>query len=205
MPASPLPGSKARSCACHPLHTAPSVLRRSTTHSTSLAPGWPVTADPASALWRLFTNCPSLAHRELEQMCFATFTSTIPAFATTGQCYHARLVQMGYAAAATMRPACVAPVQYFLCDRKAVALRMDDTIPATPMQTSTIVLPVRTFIQKGLPGESDKHERSHKWEIIRVHLELAVEVIMVVARHFCGAYTPVAYVLLSQDREISDG
>jgi hypothetical protein len=53
---------------------------------------------------------------------------------------------------AAMRPACVVPVQYFLCDRKAFALTVDDAIPAISVQTSTIVPPM----QKGPPESSDK-------------------------------------------------
>lgn len=58
--------------------------------------------------------------------------------------------------AAAMRPARVVSVQYFLCDRNAIAFRMDNTIPATPLQSSTIVPPIQTAIQKGLPESSDK-------------------------------------------------
>lgn len=50
--------------------------------------------------------------------------------------------------AAAMRPACVVPMQYFLCDRKAVAFTMDDIIPAISLQTSTIVLPMHMSMRR---------------------------------------------------------
>lgn len=59
--------------------------------------------------------------------------------------------QMATPPAATMRPACVVSMQYFLCDRKAVALTVNDTIPAIHLQTSTIVLPVQMPMRKSLP------------------------------------------------------
>jgi len=53
--------------------------------------------------------------------------------------------------AAAMRPACVVPMQYFLCDRNIFAFTMDDTMPVISLQTSTIVLPVQMHMRKGLP------------------------------------------------------
>lgn len=53
--------------------------------------------------------------------------------------------------AAAMRPTGVVPMQYFLCDRKVVAFTVDDIIPATPVQTSTIALLVQMTMRKSLP------------------------------------------------------
>lgn len=69
--------------------------------------------------------------------------------------------------AAAMRPTCVVPMQYFLCDRKAVALTVDDTIPATSLQTSTIVLSIH------MPCERACQRPQIVWQALRVHEDTA--------------------------------
>lgn len=171
MPASSLPGGEGA------LLRLPSAPHRadnpSAIHhplSTSLAPGWPIAANPASALWRLFTICSPLAHRELEQMCFEIHTALYLRLRQQASVITPAWYQWATLPAAAMRPTSIASVQYFLCDRKVVTLRMDDTIPATPMQTSTIVPPVRTVHWMYPKSQRDlihEYYAASKWRLPR--------------------------------------
>jgi hypothetical protein len=154
-PRLPSPAARRDPAPCHPLHTAPTILRRPTTHSTSLAPRWPVAANSASALWRLSTTCSPLAHRELEQMCFEIQTALYLRLRQQASVNMPAWYQWATPPAAAMRPACVVPMQYFLCDRNAVTFTLDDTMPTTSAQTSTIVLPIQLSMRKSLPETSD--------------------------------------------------
>src|SRR5690348_7158749 len=156
MPASPLSGGEARSCACHPLHTAPTILRRPTTHSTSLTPeladnGRPCPR-PVATLHCLFSPRPSRARTNV---LFEIQTALYLRLRQLASVIMPAWYQWATLPAAAMRPACVVSVQYFLCDRKAIAFRMDDTIPAISVQTSTIVPPVHMLMRKSLPEISD--------------------------------------------------
>src|SRR6185437_2250734 len=73
-------------------------------------------------------------------MCATTYNSTIPGFATTGQCYPVYPVPLGYVAC--RQYSCVLAVQYFLCDRNNTTFLVYHTVPTAPRQRVLLGTPL---------------------------------------------------------------